>query len=705
MRNLVEMKVPIAVLLLALSSAHVSADTDVNPLSKVLQMLADLQAKLFKEGEASQKEYNEFSEWCEDRSQELHFAIKTGKGEVRSLNAAIDKANADAQALQSKIDETAGDIADDESELKEANGIRGTENKQFQEEEQELLKTVDTLERAISIVQKEMQGGAFLQTDDQQNAQSVLKALKAIVEASSISSSDAARLTALVQSSSSSSSDDSDSDDSDEVGAPSASQYENQSGGVLETLQGLLEQAQTQLDSARKEESNAAHNHNMKKQSLEDALKVSNRELDEAKSNLAAVNEAKATDEGDLQSTSKDLQEDIKELEELHHTCLGKATDFEGEMKSRNEELQALQEAKKIIQQTTGAATEQTYGLVQAPSFLQVAAKQELSGSARALKIIRRMAYQGRSSILMQLASRMQSALRLGNADGADPFEKVKGLIVDMIATLEQEAEAEATEKAYCDKEMTETKAKQDDKTDEANKHSTKIDQMVGGSQKLKSEIATLNQELADLAKSQAEMDRIRQEEHSQYSKSRPEMEQGLEGVKTALKVLKDYYAQPAFVQMEANTKGPSAIIGLLEVAESDFTKLLTEIIAEEEQAQALYEETTKENEVAKATKQGDVKGKTKEAAALDKGSAELKSDLSGVEDELSAINEYDKKIKGRCIKKAESYEDRTARREAEIAGLKDALAALGGEAVLLQDDVSPDTEAPRRTLRGIRRS
>merc|ERR1719161_2870907 len=148
---------------------------------------------------------------------------------------------------------------------------------------------------------------------------------------------------------------------------------------------------------------------------------------------------------------------------------------------------------------------------------------------------------------------------------------------------------------------------------------------MSANSAKLKEEVATLSKELADLAASQAEMDKIREEENTAYVKNKAEMEEGLEGIKLALKVLREYYAKPSFIQ---KADGAAAgIIGMLEVVESDFSKGLAEMIAIEETAAAEYEKQTKENEIAKVTKEQDVKYKTKEAKSLDKAVAELTSD------------------------------------------------------------------------------
>merc|ERR1719387_2629864 len=160
------------------------------------------------------------------------------------------------------------------------------------------------------------------------------------------------------------------------------------------------------------------------------------------------------------------------------------------------------------------------------------------------------------SAALAQLANRMAAAARMGAAAGEDPFAKVKGLISEMIERLLKEAAEDAAHKAYCDKEMAETKAKKEELTDEITALTTKIDMMSANSAKLKEEVATLSKELADLAASQAEMDKIREEENTAYVKNKAEMEEGLEGIKLALKVLRDYYAKGASFLQKADGAG-----------------------------------------------------------------------------------------------------------------------------------------------------
>merc|ERR1719335_323627 len=100
-----------------------------------------------------------------------------------------------------------------------------------------------------------------------------------------------------------------------------------------------------------------------------------------------------------------------------------------------------------------------------------------------------------------------------------------------MIAKLMKEAEAEASEKAYCDEEMAKTKAKKEELSDDIEKLTSKIDSDSSASERLKAEVKDLQKALADLADTQAEMDKIREETHATYSTAKADLEQGIQGV------------------------------------------------------------------------------------------------------------------------------------------------------------------------------
>mmetsp|Transcript_152163 Transcript_152163/g.369553 ORF Transcript_152163/g.369553 Transcript_152163/m.369553 type:complete len:689 (+) Transcript_152163:81-2147(+) len=659
---------------------------EASPISKVLQLLSDLQTKVIGEGEEATKTYKEFSEWCEERSKNLGFEIKTGKAEVQELQASIAEETSITASLTAKMEELAASTATNEADLKAATKLRSSEAGDFATEEKELLEIIDTLQRAIGILEREMQkGGASMM--QLQRAGSVVEALGALVRASALTSADAEQLTALVQGGGGEAG----------LGAPEAAVYEGQSGGIVGTLEDLLEKSESQLSEARNKETAALHNFEMLKQSLEDEIKYAAKEMAEAKHGIAASGEKKATSEGDLQTTSAELKEDTIALADLHHNCMTKAQDYEAETKSRGEELKALATAKKAISDNTAGAGKLSYGFNQV-AFLQVS-RTGLASSAdlanfEAVRFIRDLAHKHHSSALAQLAARMSAVTRSGMREGQDIFGKVKGLISDMIAKLEEEASKEATHKAYCDKELGEANEKKADKDAEVEKLSIKIEQMSARSAKLKEEVAAVQSSLSELAQAQAEMDRMRIEEKEDYTQNKEDLEKGLEGVKLALKVLRDYYGQAAGAAHSAAEGAGASIVGLLEVCESDLSKSLAETVATEQSAASTYESETKENEVEKTSKSQDLKYKAKEAADLDKAVAETSADRAGVQEELDAVLATLKALNKECTAKVETYAERKARRETEIAGLKEALSILEGPAALIQ-------QQSRRTLRG----
>merc|ERR1719456_556115 len=112
--------------LAAFSAAPASAE-DMSPIEKIIQMIGDLETKVIGEGTEAQKVYDEYAEWCSDRSTKLGFEIKTGKSNVAELSATIEEETSTIGALETKIEELSSSIQSDEADLKAATDIRTQE--------------------------------------------------------------------------------------------------------------------------------------------------------------------------------------------------------------------------------------------------------------------------------------------------------------------------------------------------------------------------------------------------------------------------------------------------------------------------------------------------------------------------------------------------------------------------------------------------
>merc|ERR1719398_205167 len=124
-------------------------------------------------------------------------------------------------------------------------------------------------------------------------------------------------------------------------------------------------------------------------------------------------------------------------------------------------------------------------------------------------------------------------------------------MIQEMIEKLVKEAGEEAEHKAFCDKEMAETEAKKADKEEEVDDLNTKIDRAAAKIAKLKETIAVLEEELGKIASEQKTADDTRMAEKEAWGDAM------------------------SLAQSGKSSGAASGIIGMLEVAESDFSKML----------------------------------------------------------------------------------------------------------------------------------
>jgi len=654
--------------------------TRVSPIEKTVQLLTDLEAKVMKDGEAAQKIYEEFQEYCKDTAKETAFEIKTSKSDGERAKAAIDDFTAKVEGAEARIGELSTAAASDEADLKSATAIRKQEAADFLKVDADLGASVDMLERAIGILEREMAKTSFVQADPGA-MKKILTAVQAVIDTSAVTNAaDAVKLQSLIQAST-----DDESLELQPAGAPDPAAYKGQSGGIIAAMEDMLEKARAQQSEAQKAEMEAKFSFDMLKQKLEDQIKFAGKELDATKKGKAESEEGLATSQGLLEKANKAAGEDSTKLKDLQQECMTKAEEYEVEMHERSGELEALALAKKILIEKTGGASDRAYSLLQVGTKTKMQTRTKLMARMREAKDavvakVKSIAQDG-SMEMVQLAQR----LRMASLMSADPFAKIKGMIQEMIEKLVEEAGKEAEHKAYCDKEMGETKVKKDDMTETVDDLTVKIDKATTKIAKLKEGINTLMKELGKIASEQQTMDKMRAEEKEAWEAAEADFKSGLEGVGMALQVLRDYYAEKdeAFVQTSKHEKSSGAaggIIGMLEVVESDFSKLLAEGSAGESQAVKIYEEATQENKIATATKETEVKYKTKDQKETEALLESLREDIGGSQKELSAIEDYWAKLQPVCVAKPEPYEERKKRREKEIAGLKDALKILEEE-------------------------
>merc|ERR1719443_738637 len=466
--------------------------------------------------------------------------------------------------------------------------------------------------------------------------------------------------------------------------------FESSSGGILDTIADMQEKAEASLSSTRKDEMEAAHAYAMVKQSLEDEISVAKKMLSEATLTRSTTTEELNTAQASLSETKTTLEADEKYLEELKQSCTTKATEWAARQKQASEETAAIQKAKDIL-------SEGVKVFLQTSSHTRLQSETEASLDARSqvVSILKKLARTENSYALAQLASQARS----------DPFGKIRGLIEEMIAKLTDEAAEEADQKSFCDEELSESKAKQADLSGKLDKTSARISKAEAGKAKLLEEIKVLETEISEMDAGQAEATKVRQEEHEEYLKASKDFKDSAAAVAKAIDVLNEYYSSAAFVQVAAKqpdasfggAKGDvgSTIVSVLEVAESDFPSLLAESEADESAAQEAYDKLTQENAVTKATKTGDIKAKTSEVKQIEVALGNYKENKATVTEELDAVLAYLDKLKPQCETKVMSYADKKAKREQEIAGLKEALTILSGEAFL----------QVKATLRGVRRA
>jgi len=653
-------------------------------IQKVVELLDECKAKVQKDLDAETKSMEEYTAFCDDELKDKGYAIETAARAIEDLTATVDSSTANIGELSDEIATLGTTNAAKSKELADATKVREAGNADFVAAEKELVKSIDELSRAATVLKR---GMSFAQTPQgKKKMNAVVAGLKNIIEAEWVDVGSKRKLKSFLQAAAQAKEDE---DDDLSLTQPQAKMvaYESSSGSIVKTIEEMQGKAEDTLSDLRKKEMGDAQTFAMLEQGLKDEISHGEEKLSTATKSKAANEQAKEDASGKLVETTKSKAADEEYAGTLKTECEAKASEWEARQKSAAEEMGAIEKAKEIL--VSGVT-----------AFAQVSSKSKRwnpddddesdAVSEKRTKVV---------SILKQLGQTHHSFAfaQLANMATSDPFVKIRGLIEDMIAKLLKEAEEEATQKAFCDAEMGKSKTSQEEKTMTMDKLQARIDGATSTISENTEAIKTLESEIAEIDKAQAEATTIRTKEKEDYMVASKDFKDSAEAVAKAIEVLKNFY-EGSFLQVSATTnlksKQPEfggaksdiahTIISVLEMSEEDFTTLLAETEATEDEAAKAYATLTDENKISKATKETEAKGKASEVKSLTVQLEHSKEDHGSVSSELDAVLSYIDKLKPQCEEKAMSYEEKKAKREAEIEGLKEALEILAGDGLAL---------------------
>merc|ERR1719515_160675 len=464
-------------------------------------------------------------------------------------------------------------------------------------------------------------------------------------------------------------------------GAPAVAAYKNHSDFIIKMLKELLDKFEEELDALETEEANKKHAFELEMLHLKNSIENMKGYLEEWTVTKAECTTKSGEYKGKLEAAKTDLADAEKTLADMLAMFKVKKEQFEANQAVRKAEIEALKKAIEIISSPEVADSYSTHiNLAQAgaipTSFLQTqSAAKRVVAKQRAHDLLQQKAKALSSESLQTLASQML----------ANPFAKVIEMIEKLLAKLKEEAAAEAEHKAWCDEQLHNNKLKRNKKTLEVDKLTAQIEQLAGEIDTMAKTIEKLIKDQAELTKAMAEATELREKEKAENEIAIKDAKAAQEAVKMALEILHEFYSSQSALLQQVPAMEPykgmqdlkGGVIGMLEVILSDFERLEAETTADEKTAAAAYDKFMSDSEIEKKAKHNrEVQLKLdKDQAEFEKD--ELTEDLALVQAELDKANEYFAYLKPTCLEVHVSYEERAAKRQEEIAALKEAYAIL----------------------------
>jgi len=685
------------------------------PISRVVNLLKEMQETLKKEMDEDEELYEKLACWCNNNKYEKNEAIEAAEAQIASLETKIEALTAKSAELKTLIAETTKELEADKEELATATALRQKELKAFHGEELDAIQNVENLKAAIVVLGKHhaafpqisllgmtshhkngrdtpldrqfdtfMHKNNFAEGDSKASDHAYAKFLQeqggegvsvATAPKSIWSQHDQVVVAKAIHTASLFL--------QAHGRAAYTPPYASQSGEILGIMKQLKEEMEGDLSEAQKTEAARAGAFAELREAKNAEIAAGEKMLEEKKAELAQAEFDLANAKEDLEEVQAALAEDQKFLANLIKTCDEADKNFEIRKKSRLGEIQAVSETIEIL--TSDEARDKMNGAY--GKFLQVEQSSKVARKrAIAAKILRNAAKKSGDPEMSVLATSVE----------LDAFTKIKAMIDELIAKLKQQQVDEVAKKDWCDSEFQEN-TMQNMKTEDL-----RIDQTTA-IENLNSAIKTLTDEItaakAQIADSQIALQRAgenRVKENQDFQKTVADQVATQEILATALDKLATFYDSALVQVVNKNSKhakqappvpqieykksaGASGVMSMIEKLIYDAKEMVAEAKKGEGEAQTQYETFLADTNALVKDLQSAVVTKSEEKAKAEKELVETEEALQGTMTDLEDLAKYKAGLHGDCDYILKNFQIRQEGRGSEIEALQQAKQILSG--------------------------
>merc|ERR1719464_1527604 len=411
------------------------------PIRKVITLLEEMKVQVEKDAKADQAAYDKYMCWCKTNKEEKTAAVEIAEKRIDALATAIEEAAAKEGELKTEISGLADDISEDKDAQATATLVREEENKAFLAAEADMKETRHLLGEAISTLSKvqlaQRRGGsvgaskeaaaALIQVRDfvqqrfpkfqgvmQRDLFDVLGSFQGLENRhrhrGGAFLGEQAKLLPWEKT-------------EEQIGmeanpndlkgaAAGAKSYNSRSGSIVGILSSMKDQFTRDLGDAQKADFEAEVEFQGLRAAKLSEIMVATKLKERKDAALAETLDASAKAKEDKEATEEAMAADQAFLATLAKNCKAEEEEYADRLAVRNEELRALSEALKILNEDTARDLyDKTMSFVQLGSGRRARSTENAAAREKVLKRcmlrIAEVARRHRNWALASLASNM----------------------------------------------------------------------------------------------------------------------------------------------------------------------------------------------------------------------------------------------------------------------------------------------------------